>query len=404
MKRNKPSFRVQVLGLTIALLLLMQSGNWLIAPALAAPQIHSRYYCLVDGDTCQPIVSKNADQPRPIASTTKIMTGILAVEYADMDEIATVSPYADRTAEFTIGLRAGQELPLGELMKATLIKSSNDAAVVLAEHIAGDEALFAHMMSLKAFAIGAMHTHFINASGLPAEDAYSTAYDLAIMGRYALSKPLVAKLVAMPQAQFKHPAYREPLTIRNTNGLITSYPGITGIKTGTANESGKCLVASASRPGRNLIAVVLKSGDRTGDCARLLNYGFNQSQRIKVIDSREVYKSVKINKAVKPYVDIVPAQDLWLWVGENPPDIQKRVRMNYLLEAPLPRAHKVGEMDIYVEGQHIETIELRTRENLTKGRFFRQTDKGTVPLSEVCRPFMSPDKGQLFCGLWVRSN
>ena len=373
MRTNRKIIRVQVLGLTLALTMMLMSGVLFTAPALAAPQIHSKYYCLVDGDTCQPILSKNADQLRPIASTTKIMTGILVEEYAAMDEIATVSPYADRTAEFTIGLRAGQELPLGELMKATLIKSSNDAAVVLAEHIAGDEALFAHMMSLKAFAIGAMHTHFINASGLPAEDAYSTAYDLAVMGRYALTKPLVARLVAMPQAKFKHPAYREPLTIRNTNGLIAGYPGITGIKTGTANESGKCLVASASRHGRKYIAVVLKSGDRTGDCARLLNYGFNQSQPIKVIDSHEVFKNAKINKAVKSYVDIVPAKDLWLWIGESPPDIQKKVRMNYLLQAPLPRAYKVGEMDIYVEGQYVETIELRTRENVSRETFIGKT-------------------------------
>jgi D-alanyl-D-alanine carboxypeptidase (penicillin-binding protein 5/6) len=226
------------------------------------------------------------------------------------------------------------------------------------------------MMSLKAFAIGAAHTHYRNASGLPMTDAYSTAYDLAIIGRYALSKPLVAKLVATPEAEFKHPAYRKPLTIRNTNGLIYSFPGITGIKTGTANESGKCLVASATRNKRDLIAVVLKSGDRTGDCARLLNYGFNQSKRIKVIDSHEVFKNAKINKASQPFADIVPAEDLWLWVGESPPDIQKKVRMNYMLHAPLPRHQKVGEMDIYADGQYIKTIELRTREDVSGETFF----------------------------------
>ncbi|HNX93383.1 MAG TPA: hypothetical protein PKI17_07640, partial [Syntrophomonas sp.] len=127
---------------------------------------------------------------------------------------------------------------------------------------------------------------------------------------------------------------------------------------------------SATRKNHNLIAVVLKSGDRTGDCARLLNYGFSQSKRIKVIDSHEVFKNAKINKAVQSYADIVPAQDLWLWVGESPPDIQKKVRMNYLLKAPLPRHHKVGEMDIYVEGQYVQTIELRTRENVPRETFF----------------------------------
>jgi D-alanyl-D-alanine carboxypeptidase (penicillin-binding protein 5/6) len=152
--------------------------------------------------------------------------------------------------------------------------------------------------------------------------------------------------------------------------LIISYQGITGIKTGTADKSGKCLVASATRNNRDLIAVVLKSGDRTGDCARLLDYGFHQSKRIKVIDSHEVFKNAKINKAAQSFADIVPAQDLWLWVGESPPDIQKKVRMNYLLKAPLPRHHKVGEMDIYVEGQFVQTIELRTRENVSSETFF----------------------------------
>jgi D-alanyl-D-alanine carboxypeptidase (penicillin-binding protein 5/6) len=358
--------RKNLLVLGLALLLCGLGAN----PTLAAPQISSQYYCLVDGDTGQPILSKNADTLRPIASTTKIMTGILAVEYADMDEIATVSPFADRTKEFTIGLRAGQQLSLRELMKASLIKSSNDAAVVLAEHVAGDEALFAHLMSKKAFAIGALHTHFRNASGLPQEGAYSTAYDLALMGRYALSIPYVAKLVATPESSFQHPGYQKSLTIRNTNGLLHSYPGATGIKTGTANESGKCLVASASRNHRQLIAVVLKSGDRNGDCARLLNYGFKQSKRIKVINSREVFKNVKISKAKHSFADIVPAEDLWLWVGESPPDIQKKVRMNYLLEAPLPSAHKVGEMDIYVEGQYLQTIELRTRSEVPRETSF----------------------------------
>lgn len=370
MRTSRKIFRAQVLGLALAFAVAMLPVAVFNAPALAAPSVNSNYYCLVDGKTCQPIISKNADQMRPIASITKMMTGILATEYADMNETATVSPFADRTGEYTIGLRAGQELTLGELMKACLIKSSNDAAVVLAEHVAGDEELFAHMMSLKAFAMGAMHTHFRNSSGLPLEGAYSTAYDVAVMGRYALSKPEVARLVAMPEAKFKHPGYREPLTIRSTNGLISSYPGITGIKTGTANESGKCLIASATRNNRDLIAVVLKSGDRTGDCARLLDYGFKQTQRTKVIDSHEVFKNVKIYKAARPYADIVPDRDLWLWMGESPPDIQKRVRMNYILEAPLAKGSKVGEMDVYVDGQYIQTLELLAHEDVKRESFF----------------------------------
>lgn len=334
--------------------------------ALAVPHISSQYYCLVDGDTGQPILAKNADKIRPMASTTKIMTGILVLEYANLDEKASVSKFASRTPQYSIGLREGQELGLKELMKVSMIKSSNDAAVVLAEHIAGDEELFAHMMSKKAFAIGAMHTHFRNASGLPKGNHYSTAYDLARIGRYALSKPYLAKLVATQQASFKHPGYLQPMTIRNTNTLIGSYPGANGIKTGTANEAGKCLIASATRGNRKLIAVALKSGDRGGDCARLLDYGFNKTARCQVIDSQEVFKNAKVNHGKVSFAEIMPKTDLWLWLGDNKADIQKKVRMNYLLEAPLPAAYKVGEMDVYVEGEYIKSIDLVTRQPVAR--------------------------------------
>ncbi len=329
--------------------------------ALAVPHINSRYYCLIDGTTGQSILAKNAAEIRPMASTTKIMTAILVLEYANLDEQATVSDFASRTPEYSIGLRSGQELSLRELMKVSLIKSSNDAAVVLAEHVAGDEELFAHLMSKKAYAIGAMHSHFRNASGLPKEDHYSTAFDLARMGRYALAKPYIAKLVATQQTSFKHPGYVKPMTIRNTNSLIGSYAGANGIKTGTANEAGKCLIASAQRGGRQLIAVALKSGDRSGDCARLLDYGFNKTARCEVINSQQAFKNAKINKGEKSYADIFPEADLCLWLGDNKGNIEKKIRMNYLLEAPLPAGHKVGEMDVYVEGEYYKTINLLTR-------------------------------------------
>lgn len=333
---------------------------------LAAPFINSQYYCLVEGATGQAILAKNANQERPVASTTKIMTGILVLEYADLDEIATVSQFASRTPQYSIGLRSGQELSLHELMKASLIKSSNDAAVVLAEHIAGDEELFAHLMSKKAFALGAMHTHFRNASGLPKEGHYSTPFDLARISRYTLSQPYLAKMVATRQSSFQHPGYIQPLTINNTNNLLGSYPGADGIKTGTANEAGKCLIASATRGGRQLIAVVLKSSDRSRDCARLLDYGFNKTTRSQVIDSEEVFKNVKISKGQAAYAEIVPRSDLWLWLGEDKANLEKRIRMNYLLKAPLVSGYKVGEMDIFIEGQYVETIDLVNRKDIPR--------------------------------------
>jgi D-alanyl-D-alanine carboxypeptidase (penicillin-binding protein 5/6) len=253
---------------------------------------------------------------------------------------------------------------ISELMKAALICSANDAAVVLAEHVAGDEALFGHLMSLKAFAIGATNTHFCNASGLPASNNYSTAIDLATIGRYALSHPYLKNMVATPQIQFQHPGYQQPLTIRNTNSLLTNYAGADGIKTGTTNAAGKCLVASASRDGRKLIAVVLKSADRQGDCVRLLNYGFKNYSLHKIINHQVPFKTIRIGHGNQPYVNILAKQDLRVWMEEKNPRIEKVVRMNYHIMAPVTKGQKVGELNVYCEGKLVKTIDLVCGENI----------------------------------------
>ena len=325
----------------------------------------------MDRETGQPILGKNALVRRPVASTTKMMTAILAVEYAALDETAVVSKKADQTLEYTIGLRTGQRLSVGELLKVALIRSANDAAVVLAEHTAGDERFFAYLMSKKAFAIGAMQTRFQNASGLPDQDHYSTAYDLALIGRYALSKDYVRQMVATSETEFRHPGYQQAMTIRNTNNaLLQGYPGADGIKTGTTDAAGKCLVASAARGDRGLIAVVLKAGDRLGDCVKLLDYGFKKTTRQKVIDSEFIFKSLTVADGEEPIVDLLPAEDLWLWLGEKPPNIEKKVRLNYNLFAPLKKGQVLGEMDVYIDGAYFNSVALVSGKDIDRQSWF----------------------------------
>lgn len=335
-------------------------------PAAAAPYMNSKYYCLMDAQSGQVLLSQDADEIRQVASTTKMLTAILTVDYAGLNEKAVVSENADRTPEYTIGLRAGQEVSVAELLTVSLIRSANDAAVVLAEHVAGDEEFFAHLMSMKAFAIGAVNTHFKNASGLPDDNHYSTAYDLAQIGRYALSYPKIKELVGTRRSTFAHPGYRQPLDISNTNGLLGSYPGADGIKTGTANASGKCLVASATRQGRQLIAVALKSGDRNGDCARLLDYGFNNCVLTKIIDSSQSFKYVSILNGAETGVDIYPQESLYLWAGEKSPNIEKWVEMNYELQAPVAKGQKVGIVHVYADGKPVKSINLVCRQRVER--------------------------------------
>lgn len=364
---RKPPRAWSMLRTGMALLLLVASTMVWPSAADAVPYMCCKYYCLVDAKTGQIILSKSADESRQVASTTKMMTAILADEYCDSRERAVVSADAARTPKYVIGLRQGQEITVGELLKAALIRSANDAAVVLGEHVAGDIDLFAHLMSLKAVVIGAHHTHFANPSGLPDTDNFSSAYDLTQIGHYLLQKPDLRNLVSTYQTQFQHPGYRQSMIITNTNGLLGTYPGANGIKTGTTNDAGKCLVASASRGNRHLIAVALKSGDRTGDCARLLDYGFNECQLVRIVERDSVFKELRLRNGVKPYVNIFPAKNVSIWQGESgKPDIEKVVRMNYELEAPVRKGAAIGELRTYADGKLVKVTALVTGESIKK--------------------------------------
>lgn len=332
----------------------------LLPAQAAAPVTSSKYVCLLDSASGQVIYGKNIDEKRQVASTTKMMTAILTVQYAGLDETASVSKHADQTAEYTLGLKTGSQLTVEELLKAALIKSANDAAVVLAEHIAGDELLFAHLMSVKAFAIGAVNTRYDNASGLPGGLQHSTAYDQAVIGRYLMTNPLLKSLVGSKQTYFKHPQYGQPLLLNNTNSLLSSYPGADGIKTGTTNAAGKCLVASATRQGRQLIAVALNSYDRNGDCKLLLDYGFNNTSQVLVIDKGEPFKEIFFREGEAGILSLYPDQDIYLWMGDAPLNVEKKVSLKYDIKAPVSKNEALGTIQVYVEGKPVAGVALQT--------------------------------------------
>jgi len=328
-------------------------------PVYAAfPAISSSYYCLMDAGSGQVLLMKNADSPRAVASTTKIMTAVLALEYSQPGEMARVSQHADQTAEYTIGLKAGQEISVNELLKAALIKSANDAAVVLAEHVAGDERLFGHLMSLKAFCLGAFHTRFVNASGLPTQEAYSTAYDLAVISSYAMCQSAFRDLVGTNKANFKHPGYSQPYIINNTNSLLDTYPGANGIKTGTTDAAGQCLVGSARRQERELIAVVLHSGDRAGDCSRLLDYGFKSMQKVKIVDESIPSANLIINDREPLELSVYPAEALQVWQGVRAAGLEKKVKLPFTGFSTVNKGDKVGYLEVYSGGKLLKRVNL----------------------------------------------
>ena len=245
-------------------------------PAFAAPpQLDSQAAILIEAGSGRVLYAKSAYVRRAPASTTKLLTALVAVREGRLGQEFEVSRRAASVTGSRAHLRAGDRYTLHELLEGMLLRSGNDAAHAVAESVAGSVPEFAVRMNETAVRIGARQTHFVNPHGLTAPHHYSSAGDLAKIARVALRDPEIGRIVASKELTLT-PVGREGRPIRNTNALLGEYLGADGAKTGTTSAAGKCLVASATRGNVHLIAVVLKGGDRYGDARSLLDYGFSQ--------------------------------------------------------------------------------------------------------------------------------
>ncbi len=224
---------------------------------------------------------KDARVRRAPASTTKIVTVLVAIELGDLEDKVTVSEHVTQTEGASIKLKAGEVIKLKDLLYAALLYSANDACVAIAEHLCGSEENFVWVMNEKAKEIGALETHFENCHGLDAPEHYSTAYDLALIGRKAMENATFQEIAKTPRTQIKSALGKKEKTriLVNKNRLLRSFEGTEGVKTGFTREAGYCLVSSASRMGYRMIAVVLGDKNRWQDATNLLEAGFDYLQK-----------------------------------------------------------------------------------------------------------------------------
>lgn len=256
------------------------------AQADVVPAITAEAAVVMELDSGKVLYGKNEHQRRPPASLTKVMTGYLAVKQQNLQQVVTVSEQAAGTGESSLNLKVGDQLTFENLLYGALLKSANDACVALAEQMAGSEAVFVHNMNLQACLLGCSNTNFCNSNGLPAENHYSSAYDLAVMTRAAMQQETFANIVQQQQYRVRWVDGRQ-LLVHNTNRLLREYPGAIGVKTGTTNEAGQCLIAVAQKEGKRIIVVVLKSKNRFYDAEALLDYGLSAQRRSVILSNRE---------------------------------------------------------------------------------------------------------------------
>ena len=228
--------------------------------------------CVVVADTGSVLLGRAGNESRSNASTTKMVTALLVVRTADLDDVVTVSPTAAAAGGGGLDLQGGERFSVHDLLYALLLTSSNDSAVALAEHASGSEAAFVVRMNKLARSLGASGTQFVTSHGLDTAGHYSTARDLAKFGAAVLGDPILASIVASPRAILSGP--NGAIEVENRNLLLESYPNALGIKTGYTAEAGNVLVAAARRKHRTVIAVAMGSADATEDARRLLDYGF----------------------------------------------------------------------------------------------------------------------------------
>ncbi|SHK93662.1 D-alanyl-D-alanine carboxypeptidase (penicillin-binding protein 5/6) [Desulforamulus aeronauticus DSM 10349] len=334
------------------------------------PHLSAAAALVMDADTGQVLYAKNPHQPRPIASTTKIITALVALECGNLTDTAIISKRAAGVEGSSIYLKAGEKLTLEELIYGALMHSGNDACVAIAEQVAGDEKDFVNLMNYRAYRLGAHNSNFCNTNGLPDDHHLSTAYDLALITRHALKNSAFRSIVASKTHTIRGPQGKRILS--NTNKMLWDYQGADGVKTGTTNAAGKCLVSSATRDGRSLIAVVLHSDDRYAESIQLLNYGFTHYKHQKVATRGQLFTQLPVKDSVKEKVPVTVAADLMVSVPVSPEFIlEKDIMLEQGLTAPVHKGQVLGKLQVLVEGEPVGEIDLLAQEAIEKLPYHR---------------------------------
>ncbi|NLJ26270.1 MAG: D-alanyl-D-alanine carboxypeptidase [Firmicutes bacterium] len=314
------------------------------------PGISASSAILLEGTTGTVLYAKNEHIRRPPASTTKILTALLALEEGTLGDVVTISQRAASVRGSSARIYPRQRIPLTDLIHGLLLPSGNDAAVAIAEHLAGSEAEFVKNMNLRARELGALNSHFANPHGLDHPDHYSTAFDLAMITRVAMLYPQFGEAVSKTKHDASFDGSR--WSWYNTNRLLISFEGAEGVKTGTTGGAGYCLVAAASRDGRRLISVVLNSRNRWNDAANLLEYGFQQFHLLPLSQKGQKLADITIQGGVHQRVAGI-AKDTTYKVVPNR-DIDA-VRAEVVIEktnAPIKRGQRLGEV-LYMLGDDV---------------------------------------------------
>lgn len=338
---------------------------------MAQPVITAESAVLMDMSSGQVLYQKNIDKRMYPASTTKILTTLIAIKKANLNDMVKASWEACRADGSAVGLQEGEIFKLEDLLYAVMLPSANDAAAAVAEHIGGSVEGFARIMNEEARAMGAVNSNFVTPHGLHDPKHYTTAGDLALIAREAMKNSIFREYAGTYSHKIKRTLPRPVNGIPqedfvNLNrllwpGNIFEYKGVTGIKTGYTDEARRCLVASAERNGREILVVVMKTEnfDMYRDTITLLDYGFNDFKQVVPVNPGDEVGSAKVRRGVAGEVGAVASGKFSYNVPINDKaSIEKRVNLDGNMAAPVKKGQKVGVMTFLKDGKGIGSVDL----------------------------------------------
>ncbi len=332
-----------------------------------APILNASHAILIEASTGRVLLEKNAQEKCAMASTTKIMTALVTIENGNLQDVVTVSKHAAATPGSTINLQVGEQITVSDLLYGLMLSSGNDAAVALAEHIAGSEDSFLDMMNQKAVSLGLTNTHFATVHGLDHAEHYSTAYDMAMLASVCMKNDTFCTIVSTTET---HISQR---SLHNTNDLLFTYAGATGIKTGYTGNAGRCLISSAKREGMELISVVLGCESKTtrfSDSRKLLDYGFENYEMTTVLEAGEVMMDMQLIKGKKENVHLLCSDTVVLPMAAwEKSDYEVHMVAQQVQDAPCLRGEVVGTLYISHEDTPIASCQLLVGESVERKGF-----------------------------------
>ncbi|MCF7982433.1 MAG: D-alanyl-D-alanine carboxypeptidase [Pseudomonadales bacterium] len=359
--------------------ILLTLAHWSMAanPLIPAPpQLAATGYLLVDAHSGEVLIQNNADQPLPPASLTKLMTSYIAAVELDkgnikLDDQVRVSIKAWQAPGSRMFIKEGTFVALEDLLRGIIIQSGNDASIAVAEHIAGSEEAFADLMNKHAARLGMNNTNFLNATGLPETDHYTTASDLAKLARsIIMDHPDHYAMYA--EQYFTYNQIRQP----NRNKLLWRDRSVDGLKTGHTEEAGYCLVASAERNGMRLISVVMGASSeeaRAEESQKLLTYGFRYYETHKLYSANEMLNQPRVWGGVVDSVKLGVANDLYVTIPRGQKEaLAASLDVDTVIEAPISSADQFGVVKVKLGEQTLTQTPLIALESVKEGGFFKR--------------------------------